>query len=131
MLKITRFRVSVVSPFTNDEQWWPILEWVDDHELNAIAIFDMNDEDETGRCNYILHYGAKKAAYDGEDAKGTWKSTSIAWKVTDFGVLKTLFQALQHALGILQLPKSDARQLYCDDNTDKHFTWEEYVLHQT
>jgi hypothetical protein len=120
---ITRFRVSIISPFINNEQNWSILEWSEENGADGMAIFDVIDEGGTSNCSYLLHYGVKSVP----STRGVegWNRTSIAWKVSDFGVLKTLFQALQHALGILQLPKADARKLYCNDNPDEQCTTEE------
>jgi len=115
------FRVSVVNPFNSDEQSWPLLEWKDQGGTNGLAIFDIDEE--SAGCSYLVHYASPAI-----DSRGdrTQKLPALAWNVTDLSALKTLFQATQHALGVLQMPKSDALMLYCH-KAEQGILPEEYV----
>ena len=112
--QITRFRASVAYPFTSDDESWVILEWRENDGKEVMGIFDV-DEDYPDICNYILHIGV--GSKDGP-TENRWNKTSLVWKVVDMSSLKSLFQAAQHVLGVLGLPESDAKTLYCEDNND-------------
>jgi hypothetical protein len=121
--QVTEFRASAVYPFNDNEQFWPILEWREGDDSDGLAIFDMGEdlEGECPRCSYIIHYGL-----GGEENGSRWKQTSLVWNVTSIDVLRTLFQAAHHALGILQMPKADALTLYVANNKSQEYTVEEY-----
>ena len=122
MRQLTEFRASVVYPFTDNERFWPILEWREGDDSDGMAIFDVSDDPEGEcSCSYIIHYGV------GSENNGShWKRTSLVWNVTSVDVLKTLFQVSQHALGILQMPKADALTLYAANDRSLEYTIEEY-----
>ena len=101
--------MSVVNPFESDEQSWPLLEWKDQGGINGLAIFDIDKESDG--CSYLVHYAPPAIPnFRGEE---TEKMPALAWNVANLSSLKTLFQVTQHALGILQMPESDALVLYC------------------
>lgn len=103
------FRASIVYPFESDEESWPILEWKESDGTNGLAIFEA-DEDSLESYSYLVHYERSDTRnFEGRNGN----MPTMAWKVTDMSVLKTLFQAMEHALGILKMPKSDALALYC------------------
>jgi hypothetical protein len=116
------FRVSVVNPFDSDELSWPLLEWKDQTGTYGLAIFDIDEESDG--CSYLVHYASPAMTSCGEGAK---RLPALAWNVTDLSTLKTLFQATQHALGILRMPKADALRLYCH-KTEQNILPEEYSL---
>ena len=112
--QITGFRASVAYPFTSDDESWVILEWRENDGKEVMGIFDV-DEDYPDICNYILHIGV--GSKDGP-VENRWNQTSLVWKVVDMSSLKSLFQAAQHVLGVLELPQTDARTLYCENSDD-------------
>jgi hypothetical protein len=124
--QLVGLRASMVFPFADDEQSWLVLEWRESDGTEGVAIFDIDDGSD--RYSYLIHYGCGR----GDPVEGKhWKSSSIAWNVSDIPVLKTLFEASHHALGLLEMPKSDAVQLYCFNNSDtcnhKSYSAEEYA----
>lgn len=111
--QVVGFRASVVYPFTDDGQSWLVLEWRENDDTEGVAIFDVDDESD--RYNYLIHYGHGR----GDPVEGKhWKRSSIAWNVNDLSNLKMLFEASHHALGLLEMRKSDALQLYCFNSGD-------------
>jgi hypothetical protein len=106
----TGCRARQVYPLTDSEQSWLLLEWVEGN-TDVICIFDIKDEADHESCSWLLHCRTGKT-----DSEAT--SSSLHWSVTDISVLKTLFQVAQHVLGILEMPKEDAIQLYCESNEE-------------
>jgi hypothetical protein len=124
--QLVGFRASVVYPFTEDQQPWLVLEWRENDGTEGVAVFDTDDGSD--RYSYLIHYGLGR----GDPVEGKhWEHSSIAWNVSDLSVLKALFQASHHALGLLEMPKSDAVQLYCFNSSEscnhKSFSTEEYA----
>jgi hypothetical protein len=106
--ELVGFRVFVIYPFSGDKDWWQIVGWEERDGIQAMAIVDVNND----HIGYLIHYGL--SGKQGNE----WKESSILWDVAEFSTLRTLFQAVQHGLGILRMPKSDAYKLYgnCDDD---------------
>lgn len=107
-VQVKGFRVSVVYPFESDDQSWIILEWREEDGVNALAIFDVNEESDG--CSYLVHYVSSVTTSARENGRNR---PALIWNVADMPGLKTLFQAALHALGILKMPKSDALNVYC------------------
>ena len=107
---ITGFRVSVSYSFTDDDHVvCTLVEWREQCGTDALAIFDVAADDPT-RYNYIIHYG-KDANLKPLD-QFQWSSTSIEWDLSAMGELQTLLKAVQHVLGIMEMPKDDLEVLY-------------------
>lgn len=117
--RITSFRASVIYSFPNDDKSWPMLEWGEDNGSQVLAIFALDDDDMPESCSYIMH-----SAHSGAQS---WCPTDLTFNVSDFAVMKTLFQAAQHVLGLLQMPKEDAVMLYCETHESSDYSTEEYV----
>jgi hypothetical protein len=109
---MTGFRASVVHQLTGDEQAWPVLEWREGDDTEVVTIIDVEDEDKPETVSLLMHYGI---GINNSPGWNRWSRTSLVWNVTEMLVLKTLFQAAQHILGILELPKADATKLYCQN----------------
>ena len=106
---VTAFRASVVYSFTNETCSWPVIEWREGTDTETMAIFLLNDEGTV--CSWLMHYGyGTNASEDG----GRWRSTSISWCVGEIVHLKSLFEAAQHLLGILQWAPEDILNFYCN-----------------
>lgn len=104
---ITAFRVLIIYPMTDSGQWWPLLKWKEGN-TDVLAIFDV-DEENSENCSWLMGKSTER---------GLSAPVSLAWKVEDMSILKTLFQAAQHLVGILEMPKNDAVKLYCGGETD-------------
>ena len=104
---ITAFRPLIIYPMTDSGQWWPLLQWKEGN-TDVVAIFDM-DEENPANCSWLMGKST---------GKGLSTRTSLVWNVQDMAVLKTLFQAAQQLLGILEMPKNDAVKLYCGEETN-------------
>lgn len=120
--EITSFQTSVVYPLHGSNRFWPLLQWIENAKTNVMAIFDIED-DESDNLSCMMHWGL--LVNDREHEGMRWGKTAIAWQVTDFNALGTLFQAAQHALGVLEWPREDAFKLYCK-NDDQNCPAEEY-----
>ena len=118
-MHFTRFRANAVYLFTNDEQSWPLLEWMETDGTKAMAIFDLDDPDDPMTYSWLIHSGI------GAEAHAPWTRTNITWNVADMSALKTLFGVAQHVLGILEWRTEDALKLYCQDHLEDQ-TPEEY-----
>jgi hypothetical protein len=109
--QIVAFRSWVAYPFANEDQFWPLLEWRHVDGTQALAVFEL-DGDDTDLCNYIVHFRFEEGNKMRQD--GPIKS-SLAWNVSEISQLKSLFKAVQHVLGLLELPVSDRKELYCGE----------------
>src|SRR5271154_6061405 len=109
--QVTAFRASVVYSFTNETCFWPVIEWREGIETEAMAIFLVDNEGTV--CSWLMHYGYGTNASEGG---GRWRSTSISWCVGEIVHLKSLFEAAQHLLGILQWEPEDILDFYCNRN---------------
>jgi hypothetical protein len=112
-----------VHPLDPDDFFWVVLEWREGESTDVLAIFHIEDEDDSDLCNSLLHYGF--GGKSDESSARSWIRTSISWTVTGLGYLKTLFGAAQHILGILDMPVTDAMALYCEstphDSSDERY----------
>lgn len=102
--------------------YWVVLEWREQTGVEVMAIFDV-DEDNPERCSYMIHYG-----FDMDlnvMGKDRWGHTLILWNLSEMSALRILLEATQHVLGILELPQSDAKILYCEKR-EQNCSIEEY-----
>ena len=74
----------------------------------GMAVVDVNDS----HIGCLIHRGVR------EEVGNKWKESLILWDVGNFSTLRTLFQAAQHALGVLKMPQAAARRLYGDSTSD-------------
>ena len=109
--RVTRFRASIIFSLTNDDCSWPVVEWKEQDDTEVIAIFYVDETMPSDVCGWLMHYGRGIVKDSKEDMR--WEKTSIAWSVGDMDHLKSLFEAGQHLLGILQWPTEDMLRLYC------------------
>jgi hypothetical protein len=96
-------------PFTNEKQSWLMVHWRETNGRDVMAVFDLEGNAE--RCNYVIHYGSNWTNYEGNNH--CWETSLLLWNVNDISSLKTIFQGVQHILGVLELPKHVAEKLYC------------------
>ena len=111
---MTAFRLTRVHSLLNDDQSWPIVEWKEVDDTKVMAIFHLEDKEDSESGNWLMHQGVDMRA-DGE-VGFRWEKSSIDWNVSKISILKLLFQVAQHTLGILQWPQDDAIQLYGRNN---------------
>lgn len=104
---IMAFRALVIYHMTESRQSWPLLQWKEDG-VDVIVIFDL-DKEKPENCSWLMGRIT---------GKGLSARVSLAWNVQDMSTLKTLFQAAQQLVGILEMPKNDAVKLYCEGETD-------------
>jgi hypothetical protein len=111
-VQVTGFRFSILFPFCNDDRSWPVVEWKEGTDTEAIALLHFDDKSPRPKvCSWLVHYGSGIIPDSINEAR--WKATSIDWAVTDMSHLKTLFGAAQHFLGILNWSPEVALTLYC------------------
>lgn len=101
---------------TDSTESWPLLQWKGDNE-DVLVLFEV-DEENSGICSWLM---CKKGG------NGHLSRLSLTWCVIDITTLKKLFQAAQHLLGILEMPKNDAVKLYGPSNTSE-CPREEYAI---
>jgi hypothetical protein len=102
---ITALRALTIYPMTDGSQSWPILKWKEG-DADVLVLFDV-DEENSGLCSWLMCKSG---------GKGHLSGLSLAWCVIDITTLKSLFQAAQHLLGILKMPKNDVLKLYGPSN---------------
>ena len=110
--------VSVFYPFGRNDHCWPVVQWTEDEDTEALAIFEVDLV--TNVCSWIIHRGVRV------DNESEWNEASIVWNVTNIGQLKALFHASQHLLGILEWSSADSHKIYCEGNF-VNCSQEEYV----
>lgn len=109
--RVTRFRASIIFSLTNDDCAWPVVEWKEEDDTEAIAIFYVDETAPSDVCSWLMHYG--RGILENSKECMRWEKTSITWSVGDMDHLKSLFKAAQHLLGILKWPTEDMLRLYC------------------
>jgi len=105
----TAFRASIVYSLGNESCSWPVIEWREGTNTEVMAIFLLDDEGTV--CSWLMHRGS--GANEPTDDGARWKSTCISWCVGDIKHLRSLFEAAQHLLGILQWKPEDILNFYC------------------
>lgn len=100
--------VSVFYPFGRNDHSWPVVQWIEGEDTEALAIFQVDVV--TNVCSWIIHRGFRV------DNESAWNQASVMWTVTNISQLKTLFHAAQHLLGILQWSSADSDKIYCEEN---------------
>ena len=98
-----------------------LVEWREGNGSKAMMIFDV-DPNYPERYNYIVHYGIERHANPAGDT--SLDQAAIRWNLCDMSALQILLEATQHLLGLLGMPRSDARLLYCG-NCEQDCTIEE------
>ena len=91
-----------------------LVEWKEDNNTDALAIFLIDDEMEPGVCNWLVHRARSRS-------DGSWNILSTSWSIAGVGHLKALFEGARHMLGILELPTLDVIYLCCT-NERKNYT---------
>jgi hypothetical protein len=113
-----RFLVSIFYPLGRNDHSWPVVQWIEGEDTEALAIFEVDVV--TNVCSWIIHRGFRV------DNQSAWNQASVEWTVTNISQLKTLFHAAQHLLGILQWSNADSENIYCEENF-ANCSREEYV----
>jgi hypothetical protein len=101
-----------VYSFTKDDMICVLLEWRERTGVEILTIFDV-DADDPDRCSYIMHCGFDVNLNNMGQSR--WGRTSVSWNLSEMPDLRTLLEAAEHALGILELPRSDVEILYRGD----------------
>jgi hypothetical protein len=110
--------VSVFYPFGREDHCWPVVQWTEGDDTEALAIFEVDLG--TNICSWIIHRGTRV------DNESAWNEASIVWSVTHIGQLKGLFHAAQHLFGILEWSSADTHKIYCEGSF-VNSSQEEYV----
>lgn len=122
---VTRFRASIIYSLTNDDCAWPVVEWTENDDTEAIAIFYIDEEAPSEVCSWLMHYGV---GIVGDSPKSLrWEKTYISWCVGDMEHLRSLFEAAQQLLGVLKWSVKDMLQLYCKRDLS-NLSKEEYLI---
>jgi hypothetical protein len=107
-------RATMVYPLGQFNYCWMVLEWKESDNTDVLALYLIDEENEPGVYNWILHRSRNEA------------TITTSWMVIQIGDLKRLFEGVQHILGILELPFGDAIKLCSRKGTD---TSEEAYFH--
>jgi hypothetical protein len=116
---ITAIRVSEIYSFGDSDVCWQVIEWRENNSEEIIAVFQIDDAGppECG-CSWLMLSSPPPI----ERCKGDPQATmTLSWNVLDMTTLNTLFWAVQHGLGILEMPKADATKIYCRNKTNSPF----------
>lgn len=116
---MTAFRALVIYPFKKNDKSWPMIEYSEDNGTRVLAIMALDDDDSPESCSYIMHSIHSSASQSS-------CLTDLTFNVSDFKVMKTLFQAAQHVWGLLQMPEEDAMILYCETHESSNYSTEKY-----
>jgi len=119
-VEMTAFRVSVIYTFIKNDKSWPMIEYTEDNGTRVLAIMALDDDDSPERCSYIMHVIHSSASHSSSLA-------DLTFNVSDFKVMKTLFQVAQHVWGLLQMPREDALILYCETHESSNYSTEKYL----
>lgn len=119
--QITGFRASIVYSFTTDDINCVLVEWREQSGKEALAVFDV-DRTQPEYCSYMVHSGTRL------DIAGEkrWNRTSISWNLPEMSILCVLLEAVQHVSGLLDMPRSDVKFLYCKRH-EENCSVDEYI----
>ena len=120
--QIVAFRVSVVYSFTLDDMYCVLLEWRERTGVEAIAIFD-EDPDNPEFLSYMIHYQSEVTTEYGQCGR-----SYVLWNLREMSDIRTLLEATQHVLGVLDLPARDAMVLYSNKRGQDCSIEEYYAL---
>jgi len=115
--RIVALRASEVYIFSNDDDSWTVVEWIEEDSLKCVAIFHFDPTAEPEDGSWLMHSGYNQMA----DAESThsWKESRVDYNVAKIAHLKILFGIAQHILGVLQWAIADAVTLYCKQDLNK------------
>jgi hypothetical protein len=107
--RITALRATPVYLFDDEENLFPLVEWIEEDYTKSVAIFHFEDDEKLEAGSWLMHSGRP----DGEFKNPTcWKQSRIDWNVANIEHLKRLFRVAQHMLGLLEWPSSEAFKIY-------------------
>jgi hypothetical protein len=113
-------RATAVYMLNNDDNMWPVVEWIEIDGTARLAIFHFDDLTGPENGSWLMHSGLS------DDGDG-WRQSQVDWNIADIEHLQILFRAVQHVSEVLEWSVEDAMKLYCripsDNNSDK-----EYIL---
>jgi hypothetical protein len=115
--EIVALRASEVYLFSNDEDSWTVIEWIEQDRLKCVAIFHFDHTAEPADGSWLMHSGYNELAHT-ESAR-LWKESRVDYNVAEIAHLKILFGIAQHVLGVLQWAIADAVTLYCEQDLSK------------
>jgi hypothetical protein len=115
--EIVALRVSEVYLFSNDDDSWTVVEWIEQDSLKCIAIFHFDHLAESEDGSWLMHSGYNELVH--ADSTRLWKESRVDYNVAEIAHLKTLFGIAQHVLGVLQWAIADAVILYCEQDLSK------------
>ena len=114
--EMAALRATAVYMLDDDENVWPVVEWIEIGGAAQLAIFHFDELFELKEASWLMHSGWSS---DGD----RWQHSRVDWNVADVEHLKILFRVVRHMLGVLEWSVEDAMKLYCqipsDDNSDK------------
>ena len=112
--EIVALRASEVYLFSNDDDSWTVVEWIEQDRLKCVAIFHFDHSAEQADGSWLMHSGYNELAHT-EPAR-LWKESRVDYNVAEIAHLKILFGIAQHVLGVLQWALADAVTLYCEQD---------------
>jgi hypothetical protein len=104
----------------DDDNVWPVVEWIEIDGTAQLAIFHFDELVGPEEASWLMHSGLL-----GEG--DCWLQSRVDWNVADVEHLKILFRVVRHVLGILEWSVEDAMRLYSqvpsDNNSDKEYVF--------
>jgi hypothetical protein len=116
--RIVALRASEVYLFSNDDDSWTVVEWVEEDSLKCVVIFHFDPMAEPADGSWLMHSGYIGSVVDAESTH-LWKESRVDYNVAEISHLKILFGIAQHILGVLQWAIADAVTLYCEQDLNK------------
>lgn len=117
--RLTALRATPVYMFNNNEDSWPVVEWIQSDGVSRLAFFHFDDLDGS-ECSWVMHSGSSPSG------ESKWLNSRIDCNVADVEDLKTLFGLALHMLVVLERPVEDAMKPYREANADNDSV-EEYI----
>ena len=115
--QVTAFRANIIYPIEEEGLAWPVVEWKEGVDTEALALFYIDEESPSGVCSWLIHHGQGIVDHSDNGTK-RWKQATISWNVADMDHLKSLFRAAQNLWGVLGWSTDDIIQLYCKRNLE-------------
>lgn len=112
--RITAIRATVVYAISGNESPWSILEWIENNNTEAMAIYQIAD---SGFCGYLMHLNVFLPSSETADIRPSrcLQHCFVNWKIANITQLKTLFGGVRHLMELLTWSVDDLCRLYCEN----------------
>lgn len=107
---VTGLRAGLVNvPDSGSDEEWPVVEWRERRDTDALAIFKVNEQ--TSQCSWLLHRGEGRW-----HQRGRWRRSFLTWYLADVQDLCDLLAVAQQDLGLLHWCESGGEVTEPSDN---------------